>query len=144
MMITVIGIKSHQVTDGLWEKVEPYVQEGCDAWGTEDADDVLKWIKEKIVQLWLVVEREGEATNLIGSLITEIVNYPKADVLRFRNYGGRMNTEVVDAISALVKPWAVAQGCNRAEVWGRPGWQKLGGRMLGDVRRSAVLLVGDL
>ena len=48
-MIVVMPVRWNQLTDTLWEKCEPYVQEGCDVCATEDASDVLTWVKERVV-----------------------------------------------------------------------------------------------
>ena len=135
------GVPARLLTDAVWELVETYIDQAIEVGGRlESTDDVRQWVIERTIQLWIVIEDE----KIISAITTEIIEYPNATVCRLRHMGGRLNKVVITKVSELVFPWAVAQGCSKVELWGRPGWEKIGNKVLKNVRRTTVVMHGDL
>jgi hypothetical protein len=74
-----------------------------------------------------------------AAIVTEIVTYD-AGVKHIRGWlaGGDMG-EIIAALPAI-ESWGKRQGCSRAIIHGRKGWQ----RALSDYAHSAVILTKDL
>jgi hypothetical protein len=136
-----VGVPANQLTDFIWRLVEGYIDEALHVVGDlETLSAVRDWLEQRVLQLWVLTE-DG---TVIGALTTEIVVYPNATACRIRHMGGRLNSEVIKTISSVVIPWAKAQGCCKVEVWGRPGWEKVGQKVLPNVKRTTVVMHGDI
>lgn len=83
-------------------------RDGCHTLG-----DVLDMIQRGDVQLW---ETKGAV------LVTEIHRYPRSSVLHFWLAAGELD-EVV-ALSHVAMAWGREQGCQRATLAGRRGWER--------------------
>jgi hypothetical protein len=136
-MIDVYGIPEDLLSPNLWEFAVLFIQASCDQTGTEDIEDIYKWIKDRSVQLWIVAEDDLP----VSACITEIHKYPKISICTVRHYGGKLTKEIYDQLSWVVSTWAKGQGCSRLQLLGRPGWQKLAGAK---ISRSFFVLQSDL
>ncbi len=89
--------------------------------GRLSVDSVYSWLMAGKFQLWVV--REGNDT--LAALVTEIRNYPTG--LRTFNVmllGGVFREKWLHLWPELAN-WARAQGCTRAELVGRKGWERV-------------------
>ena len=111
--MSIEGVQAHDV-DSVWEKVEPLVARAMEyADGKMNADDVYTGLKSKEFQLWLVPG---------GIWVTRIVVYPRSTRLEWMAAAGEYQ-DWTEHLPLLFK-WAKAQGCDAAEIGGRPGWGK--------------------
>lgn len=100
----------------VWPVVEEYIQSAL-AWspGTYTPESIFECLLDGTMQLWM---SETAAT------VTEVVNYPAGRRLRIFLAGGTL--EGLMPFLEWVYEWGKeAQGCDRAEVYGRPGWQRI-------------------
>lgn len=80
---------------------------------THTVEDVLEEIRLQRAQLW-----EG-AKSII---VTEVQDYPRARILHFWLAAGDLD-EVI-ALSHIAMDWGRANGCERATLAGRRGWER--------------------
>ena len=123
--MTIEGIQVEDI-DSVWEKVAPLVERAMEyADGKMNADDVYTGLKEKHFQLWLVP----------GWIwVTRIVNYPRSTRMEWIAAAGEYQ-DWTDHLPLLFK-WAKAQGCDAAEIGGRPGWGRKVGRPFEEIHRT--------
>jgi hypothetical protein len=136
-MIEVHGIPERFLTDFLWGFAEPFIKASCDGAGTENSSHIYAWIKNQSAQLWIVTEDDLP----IAACVTEIQVFPKMKICTVRHYGGRLDQEIYKTLSGVVSSWAKAHDCERLQLLGRPGWQKLAGNT---VSRSFFVLQTNL
>ena len=95
-----------------WERCLPWIVAALDEGGnTHTPDDVLAMVKSGRAQFW-PAER--------GCLVTEILVYPRCNVLNVWLGGGELD-QLTDMQSAVMA-WAGAMGCTRMSIQGRRGW----------------------
>ena len=86
--------------------------------GRWDAEDIVRLIKAKTVQLWLIVDGKViESVNL-----TSIVHYPKIKALRFEGTVGRGYRKWAHLHEVPIA-WAREQGCTRFEIIAPRKWR---------------------
>ncbi len=86
--------------------------------GRWDADDIVRLLREKKVQLWLIVDGKViEAVNL-----TSIIIYPKLKALRFEGTVGRGFRKWAHLHEVPIE-WAKEQGCTRFEILAPRKWR---------------------
>jgi hypothetical protein len=81
--------------------------------GTHTLDDVREFIATGRAQLW-----PGKR----AVVVTEIINYPRRKTCNGWLAAGD-NAELAEMCKS-VEAWARSQGCTRATIVGRRGWQK--------------------
>lgn len=82
--------------------------------GTHDFDDVKQSIISGQMQIWPAAR---------GCAVTEIVVYPKKQVLHVFLAAGEMD-QIVDMIDSAVE-WGKQQGCVGMTIAGRHGWSRV-------------------
>jgi hypothetical protein len=85
--------------------------------GTHTFEDVVRSVVEGRMQLWPALR---------GCAVTEIVVYPRKNVLHVFLAGGEMD-QIVDMIDSAVD-WSKGQGCSSMTIAGRNGWQRVLGK----------------
>lgn len=97
-----------------WARCAPWVQAALDyAGGTHRLGDVRDAVLSGEAQFW-----PGERS----AVVTEVVVYPRAKAVRFWLAGGDLGE--LKAMEKAVVAWAKGQGCDRAEILGRGGWER--------------------
>lgn len=82
--------------------------------GTHTFEDVCASILQGRMQLWPAPK---------GCAVTEIVAYPRKQVLHVFLAGGEMQ-QILDMIESAVA-WGKAQGCSSMTIAGRHGWRRV-------------------
>ena len=98
-------------------------------------EDFYEAIHNGEMQLWLAVEGK----ELLASMVTQVVPYPKKTVLRIISIGGDDMEKWIGYIP-LIEDWALSMGCTSLECWGRKGWLKV----LKDWKCSYHIITKDL
>ena len=122
----------HEVWDIVYEhllRMSPHSE------GELKPDDFYDLLVEGEMQLWIAVE-DG---NIIASMVSQVVPYPRKRVLRIISIGGEDMDKWIDNLP-LVEEWALEMGCTALECWGRKGWLKV----LTDWKCSYHILTKDL
>jgi hypothetical protein len=94
-------------------------------------DDVLNFLKQRVLQAWIIGND--------SVLITEIVHHPRHSLLVLKYGAGKISRAKLEAVRAVVFPWAKSYGCTKVEVAGRKGWA----RVLG-LTQEIPLMRGEL
>ena len=87
------------------------------------------------MQLWVALDDD----EIIASMITQIVPYPRKMVLRIISIGGEYMDKWIDNLP-VIEHWALSMGCTSIECWGRKGWLKV----LKDWKCSYHIITKDL
>lgn len=85
------------------------------------------WTKESIQELtlngrfqcWTV----GDANEVSGVVFSQIIHYPAASILQVFLAFGLGMVDTIGVIDATLSRFGSANGCQFAEVMGRPGWE---------------------
>lgn len=104
-----------------WETLQPMVQRALDhANGELHTDDVYIRIQERLMQLLVVVAQD----RIIGTLVTEVVDYPRKRKLRVVLCAGEGLDSWVDEAQRRLDEGARAVGATEIEWSGRRGWMR--------------------
>jgi hypothetical protein len=115
-----------------WHRCIPHLQGALRyANGTHEIEDVLADIANNYATLW-PYER--------SALVTQIVSYPRKKHFNFWLAGGDMKELL--SHEAGIREWAKAQGCEAMNCIGRPGWQRVLGRL--GYRPSYYIVTRDI
>lgn len=87
-------------------------------------DSCARDIEEGRNQLWIAFD--AETLNIAGAIITKIETYPHKTMCCYMFCGGGNFFEWSDQIYALIQKYADEVGCDGSELFGRPGWQRVG------------------
>src|SRR5690606_38437080 len=118
----------------LWPRVEALVQRACvRSDGRYEADDVLRALQAREMQLWIALARPGLAIACV--CVTEIVDYPRERRCGLVFCAGVQPERWLGCLGGI-ECWARQQGCAALELQGRPGWE----RLLGDWTKTHVVL----
>ena len=94
------------------DQMRQRMQRALDCGGNTHAlEDVVGLIRAGHAQFW-------EAPD--GAAVTEIIEYPRAKILRYWLLAGRLDD--VLSLEPTIERWAVEQGCGTAIACGRRGW----------------------
>ena len=120
-MIEVSMIPTEYV-DTCWDKVKGFIEKAADStYGRYSADNLYDMVKEGDHELWVAFDDDG----FKGTVLTNIMNYPKRKVLCMGFCGGEKLEEWKDPMLALLRRFAKDMGCDSIEAFGRPGWAKI-------------------
>lgn len=101
--------------------------------GTHDLGDVLKMIDDGQAQFWHSPETDS-------CVVTEIMDYPLKRVLRLSLGAGEFKASLPTLYYPLLD-WGRKQGCVEAQIWGRPGWERV---LPGPWKRTMVVCARSL
>ena len=92
--------------------------------GRATIDDIVKFIYLQQMQLWVVHETEQQ--KIVGYVITEIKQYPRAKYLVMQYSAGDVGVleSAGDRVFEVLENFAKAEGCAGIEFFGRPGWRR--------------------
>jgi hypothetical protein len=103
-----------------WARVAPFVHALADGTGGRlTCADIVKAIQHTEMQLW-AAERE----NVIGVMLTEVLNHPHLREAHLLGATGQNADEWID-LMPQVEFWAKHEGCKKIKATCRPGWKKL-------------------
>lgn len=76
-------------------------------------EDIVRDVEDGKLQFW-------PGPNSV--VITEIISYPRYKALNFFLAGGKM--EELEVMYPMIEAWSRRQGCDRAFLTGRRGWER--------------------
>jgi len=117
----------------IWPQVKAQLEKALD--GSYSSYDILTYIKENRMQLWISWNDGIEA-----SFVTEVCDYPQMRVMRWVLAGGSNMESWLTLLTEKVENWAKKNKCQRLEIVGRKGWTKV----LRDYEPQAVYFVKEL
>jgi hypothetical protein len=117
----------------IWSQVEPQISRALE--GSYSSYDIMKYIKENRMQLWISWNDGIEA-----SFVTEVCDYPQIRVMRWVLAGGSNIENWLNPMKEKVESWAKKNNCQRLEIVGRKGWTKI----LRDYEPQAVYFVKEI
>lgn len=130
--ITFTGVHSLNI-DGVWGDVKPLIQKAINMGNGEYLiDDVYTAIQNRTMQLWIALS----GAEIIGAGCTEIYSYPRQKTCGVRLWASGSPRDKWLEFLAYVEAWAVTNGCDAMEVFGRQGWE----RVLVDYNKTVVIL----
>ena len=103
--------------------------------GELEPEDFYELLTNAEMQLWIAVDN-GE---LIASMVTQVIPYPRKQVLRIISIGGKSMDKWMQFLP-IIEDWALTVGCTSLEAWGRKGWLKI----LKDWKCSYHVITKDL
>ena len=105
----------------VWYKVEPILARAVSrSEGELKTNDILNFVIEGDMQLWIVAENK----EIIAALVTQIITYPQKRILRLVSLAGEDFNKFKHFLD-MVQSFAIQKGCTALELWGRKGWKKL-------------------
>ncbi len=117
----------------IWPQVKAQLEKALD--GSYSSYDILNYIKENRMQLWISWNDGIEA-----SFVTEVCDYPQMRVMRWVLAGGSNMESWLKPLTEKVEAWAKRNNCQRLEIVGRKGWTKV----LRDYEPQAVYFVKEI
>ena len=120
----------------IWEKVHSHLELMMPhSEGELEPEDFYEAIYSGDMQLWLAVDGE----EILASMVTQIIPYPRKKVLRIISIAGEGMDEWIFDLP-IIEDWALSNGCTSLECWGRKGWLKV----LKDWKCSYHIITKDL
>ena len=120
----------------IWEKIHPHLEAmEPHSEGELAPEDFYEAITNGDMQLWTAI-KDNE---IMASMVTQIVPYPRKRVLRIISIAGEEMDGWIKYLP-LIEDWALSVGCTSLECWGRKGWLKI----LKDWKCSYHILTKDL
>ena len=105
----------------IWENVQPHLEAmEPHSEGELAPEDFYEAIHNGEMQLWLA----AEGKELLASMVTQIVTYPRKTILRIISIGGDDMEKWIGYIP-LIEDWALSMGCTSLEVGGRTAWLRI-------------------
>lgn len=97
------------------ERCRPWIEAALEySGGTHTFDDIVDGLRSARMQLWPAPR---------GCAVTEIVVYPRKQVLHVFLVGGELD-QIMSDIDTLAA-WGKAQGCESMTMAGRAGWARV-------------------
>ena len=113
------GILSKDV-DAWWPYAEEYLISALEyGLGEYSIDDIKKSCSEARMQLWVKTSDKVE-----GAFVTKINEYPQKNILAVLLLGGNTFSKWKEETDALLTAFALSNGCEYVELFGRKGWEK--------------------
>jgi hypothetical protein len=108
----------------VWSQVEPMLlgalKKNIPLWNT---DDVLEAVMKDEMQLWIAYDDDKQT--LLGSVITQIMVYPRGKLVNVFLLGGNNIKMWKDKMAEKIEKFAREEGCAYLQAIGRKGWQPL-------------------
>lgn len=107
------------LVDRFWQYAEPYIKRALDHTSGEwSPDDLKMFVKDNMIQLWLV----SEGDRVVAAITTELVNYPNRKHCRVITLAGSKAPEWTPHVDTILCDFARAEGCNGMEAFVRKGY----------------------
>jgi len=108
--------------DTFWpmaaELLEPAVEMSG---GRYDIESVEYLVKNGFNQLWVMYDDDDK---IRIAFTTAIENYPRRRMLAITFLGGDDFVNNIGIVDDTLSEWAIAHGCDGAEIMGRKGWER--------------------
>ena len=131
-----IGLVPPEHIPNIWDTVYRHLELMTPhSEGELQPEDFYKALTNAEMQLWIAAD-DG---NIIASMVSQIIPYPRKQVLRIISIAGKSMEEWIQFLP-VVENWALSVGCTSLECWGRKGWLKI----LQDWKCSYHILTKDL
>ena len=131
-----VGLVPPTQVPHIWEKVhEHLLRMAPHSEGELEPEDFFEALTEGEMQLWVAIENK----DIVASMVTQVVPYPRKRVLRIISIGGDGMDRWIEQLP-MVEDWALSMGCTSLECWGRRGWLKV----LKDWKCSYHIITKDL
>ncbi len=125
--------------DLVWDEAEPLIDSALKhSEGELISSDLIPIIKSGEQQLWVAIED----SEIIASMVTEIISYPRKRILRVITIGGKDGRGIDKwyTFLPLIEGFALKHGCKSLEAWTRKGMA----RKLNDWKNSYMVITKDL
>ena len=120
----------------VWDEVIPLVEKALShAEGELIPSDIRKHLDTGDLRLWVALEDK----DIIASMVTEIIQYPRKKIVRVITVAGKDMSMWYDFLPML-EGYAVRNGCSSLEAWTRKGMT----RKLKDWKHSYDIITKDL
>lgn len=90
--------------------------------GFQSFELFIRKIQEDKFCLWVVVD--GNTLELLGGLVTELIQFPLARILHVHLCTGKELDSWISFASDMLEALAAVNGANEVTICGRAGWQK--------------------
>lgn len=108
----------------VWAQVEPMLlgalKKNIPLWNT---DDILEAVMKDEMQLWIAYDDDDK--KLLGSVITQILVYPRGKLVNVFLLGGNNIKMWKDKMAEKIEAFAREEKCLYLQAIGRKGWQPL-------------------
>jgi len=105
----------------LWPELVGYVESAMDyAHGRYEADDILNFVHEGTHTLWIAFAGD----EILGVVVTAFSMYPRKKYLHLVLCAGKESARWKEPMLAVMRRWAVDNGCGGIEGSGRLGWAR--------------------
>lgn len=120
MNITIIPI---EYVDRFWDEVRPLLEPAVMfTSGRFNIHDVYAGLQRGQYHLWVAFNED--AKNIVGSVVTEIIDYPQKRCLNMHFIGGDSLKSWIAPMNEMLGKWAKDQKCELIEGYGRSGWSR--------------------
>ena len=120
----------------VWDEVIPLVEKALShAEGELIPSDIRKHLDTGDLRLWVALEDK----DIIASMVTEIIQYPRKKIVRVITVAGKDMSMWYEFLPML-EGYAVRNGCSSLEAWTRKGMT----RKLKDWKHSYDIITKDL
>jgi len=116
------GVQAEHVNN-VWPFISWMMEKVCSETGYFDKDDIKKFLEDRDMQLWIVLDDE----KIKNITVTEIINFPRKKVCRIVFCTGEDYEEWAGCIK-LLEDWARSQDAE-LQPFARPGWEKSLGQL---------------
>jgi hypothetical protein len=131
-----VALVEAEDVDMVWGDVSPLIEKALlHAEGELIPDDIKKHLDTSELRLWVALENK----DVIASMVTEIVQYPRKKIVRVITLAGKDMSMWYDFLPML-EGYAIRNGCSSLEAWTRKGMT----RKLKDWKHSYDIITKDL
>lgn len=119
----ILGV-SGELLDQAWVTAGPMIEKALkrtDADQYYSLDDVKRMIEKHQAQLWVVIDNDVP----VAALITQILKYPKINVIEVLFAGGSRMNKWADLAWDTFKRYGKENHCTKIKSGGREGWTKV-------------------
>jgi len=122
--------------EALWGDIEPFLVRSLKhAEGELVPDDLIPHLDDGKLRVWIaVVDKE-----IIASMVTEIIQYPRKKIVRVITLSGKDMDSWYNFLP-LLEGYAISNDCSSLEAWTRKGMA----RKLKDWKQSYCVITKDL
>ena len=122
--------------EALWVDIEPFLVRSLKhAEGELAPDDLIPHLDDGKLRVWIaVVDKE-----IIASMVTEIIQYPRKKIVRVITLSGK-DMDSWYQFLPLLEGYAISNDCSSLEAWTRKGMA----RKLKDWKQSYCVITKDL
>lgn len=107
----------------VWEKVEPLIAKAVShSKGRYSTKTIVDALLNRDMQLWIVLENN----QVLGAGITEIIKFSTGlNMARMVTVSGKKFKEWREYAEGVISAWALEQGCQKMEGFGRTGLSRI-------------------